>query len=70
MNKCCPALNIKSQISIMEKLGEKNPMNNIPKAHKMLAKAACLLEHRKNNIAETKITRRPGSSRGNSMSPR
>ena len=37
----------------MEKLGEKNPMNNIPKAHKILAKAACLLEHRKNKIAET-----------------
>jgi hypothetical protein len=25
---------MKSQISIMEKLGEKNPMNNMPKAHK------------------------------------
>jgi len=54
----------------MEKLGEKNPMNNMPKAHKILAKAACLREHKKYKIAETKITRRPGSSRGNSKSPR
>jgi hypothetical protein len=62
-------LNIKSQISITEKLGENNPMNNIPMAHKILARAACLLEHRKNKIAETNITRRPGNSRGSSKSP-
>ena len=42
----------------------------MPMAHKMLAKAACLLEHRKNKIAETTIVRRPGNSRGNSKSPR
>jgi len=42
----------------------------MPKAHKMFAKAACLLEHRKNKIAETTIVRRPGNSRGSSRSPR
>jgi hypothetical protein len=61
---------MKSQISIMEKLGEKNPINNMPKAHKMFAKAACLREQRKNKIAETTIVRRPGNSRGSSRSPR
>jgi len=54
----------------MEKLGEAKPMNNIPKAHKRLARAAKRLEHRKNKIAETKTTRKPGISRGNSRSPR
>lgn len=62
-------LNMKSQISITGKLGEKNPINRMPKAHKTLARAACLLEHRKNKIAETKITKRPGISRGNSSNP-
>jgi hypothetical protein len=63
-------LKIKSQISMMEKLGEINPINNIPMAHRRLAKAACLLEHKKNKIAETTIVSRPGNSRGNSKSPR
>jgi hypothetical protein len=35
-----------------------------------LAKAANRREHRKNNIAEKKTTRKPGSSRGNSKNPR
>jgi len=37
----------------------------MPKAHRRLASAACLREHRKNTIAETATTRSPGKFAGN-----
>jgi len=61
---------MKSQTSMMEKPGENIPIKSIPIAHKTLAKAACLLEQKKNKIAETTMVNRPGNSRGNSISPR
>ena len=69
-NKCCPVLKIKSQISMTEKLGEQRPINRIPMAQKRLATAASRREHKKNKIAETKTTRKPGISLGNSRKPR
>jgi len=55
---------------MMEKPGDPKPISNIPKAHNRLARNASRREQRKKKSAAKKITRNPGSSRGNSRKPR
>ena len=45
-------------------------LGKFPTFHKRLAKAASRREQRKKSKAETKTTKKPGSSRGNSKNPR
>lgn len=70
MNKCWPILKINSHTSMIEKPGDAKPTRRIPTAHRRLARTASLREHRKKKSAAKKITRNPGSSRGNSRNPR